>query len=272
VPAQLTHRITYALPPLAPVLALIGGRRIDGPALAVDPRAPAVVAPPLRGAGWFHASGCCVAGGYVSPHRAGRMAVDGVRYVKNEVFAIDWVRLRGGRFADGDGARNDQHAAFGAQVVAAAAGAVVAVRDGMPEGTPFRLPTTLERPGDYAGNRVVVQQGPGVWATYAHLQPGSILVREGERVAADQPLGRVGNTGNSFAPHLHFQLSDGPDLTTSNSLPFVLGRYDLAGTVAPDALLAALTNPGAAPGLAVAGPPRPETGTHPLLLAVTDFR
>ena len=122
VPARVTHRIDYALPPDAPALALIGSRRIDGPELAVDPREPVVVAPPLRGAGWFTASGCCVAGGYVAPHRAGRMAVDGARYLKNEAFAVDWVRLRGGRFAEGDGTRNEQHLAFGAEVVAAAAG------------------------------------------------------------------------------------------------------------------------------------------------------
>jgi hypothetical protein len=272
VPARVTHRIDYTLPPDAPALALIGSRRIDGPELEVDPREPVVLAPPLRGAGWFAASGCCLAGGYVAPHRSGRIAVDGARYLKNEAFAVDWVLLREGRFAEGDGGRNEQHFAFGAEVVAAGAGTVVAVRDGAPEGTPFRLPTTLQGPADFAGNKVVVQHGPGVFATYAHLQPGSIPVREGDRVAAGQPLGRVGNTGNSFAPHLHFQLSDGPDLTTATSLPFVLDRYDLAGAVALDALVAALTNPIEAPPMDVAGPNGPQTGTHPLLLAVADFR
>ena len=119
---------------------------------------------------------------------------------------------------------------------------------------------------------MVVQQGPGVFATYAHLQPGSLPVREGDRVATGQLLGRVGNTGNSFAPHLHFQLSDGPDLTTATSLPFVLDRYDLAGAVALEALAAALTDPGAAPALDAAGPAGPQAGTYPLLLAVADFR
>jgi hypothetical protein len=148
VPARVTHRIDYTLPPDARAVALIGSRRIDGPELDVDPREPVVLAPPLRGAGWFAASGCCLAGGYVAPHRSGRMAVDGLRYVKNEAFAIDWVRLREGRFAEADGGRNEQHFAFGAEVVAAGAGTVVAVRDGAPEGTPFRLPTTLQGPGD----------------------------------------------------------------------------------------------------------------------------
>jgi hypothetical protein len=272
MPGRLTHRLAYTLPPDAPGGAFIAGRRVDGPELTVDPRAPAALAPPLRGEGWFAASACCVAGGYVAPHRAGRGAVGGARLVKNETFAVDWVRLRGGRFVEGDGTRPEQHFAFGAEVVAAAAGVVVAVRDGMPEGTPFRLPADLAGPEDYPGNRVVVRQAPGVFATYAHLQPGSPAVRVGDRVAPGQPLGRVGNTGNSFAPHLHFQLSDGPDLATATSLPFVLDRYVLAGAVAPEALLAAFADPTAAPPLAAAGPPRPQAGTYPLLLTVADFR
>lgn len=93
-PARITHRIAYALRPGAPALALIGARLIDGPELAVDSREPIVLAPPLRGAGWLNASGCCIAGGYVAPHRAGRLAVDGARYVKLEAFTIDWVQLR----------------------------------------------------------------------------------------------------------------------------------------------------------------------------------
>ena len=52
----------------------------------------------------------------------------------------------------------------------------------------------------------------------------------------------------------------------------MLDRYDLAGAVALEALAAALTDPGAAPALDVAGPAGPQTGTHPLLLAVADFR
>ncbi len=41
---------------------------------------------------------------------------------------------------------------------------------------------------------------------YAHLQPGSLRVKFGDKVKAGQVLGLVGNTGNSSEPHLHFQL------------------------------------------------------------------
>ena len=86
--------------------------------------------------------------------------------------------------------------------------------------------------------------GPAVWVTYAHLQPGSIPVALGDRVTTGQLLGRLGNTGNSTGPHLHFQLADGPDVLTSNSLPFVFDRYTLAGAIDPVAAEAAMTGDG----------------------------
>ena len=101
----------------------------------------------------------------------------------------------------------------------------------------------MHRPEDIGGNQVVVQIRPDVWAMYEHLQPGSIDVRVGDRVAAGQPLGRLGNSGNSDAPHLHFQLSDGPDILTSNSLPYLFDRYTLSGKVDGDAYAAAFSDP-----------------------------
>jgi hypothetical protein len=267
-PTRLGHRITYTLPPDARALTLVDSRVIAGPELTVDPRAPLVIAPPLRGSGWFNANGCCLA---QTPHRAARLAVDGARYAKFEMFAIDWLQLQGGRLFLGDGSQNEQYFAFGAEVVSVAEGTVVAVRDGMPEETPNQPTVAVHHPDDYAGNRVVVQLQPDVWVTYAHLQPGSIAVRVGDRVTVGQLLGRLGNTGNSTAPHLHFQLSDGPDVLTSNSLPYVFDRYTLAGMVDPERLVAAFTDP-SAPPVPLMGPPAAQTGTYPLALTVQDFR
>ena len=59
------------------------------------------------------------------------------------------------------------------------------------------------------GNHVWLQwqthDGP-VEALLAHLRPGSILVRPGDRVRAGQQLGAVGNSGNSSEPHLHLHV------------------------------------------------------------------
>ena len=150
VPERLTHRITYDFAPDAQFATIIGSREIVGPELAVDPFAPVVIAPPLRGSGWINANGCCDA----SDHRSIRLAVDGARIVKPETFAIDWMRIEDGRLYTGDGTRNEDYFAFGAEVLAVADGTVVFVRDGMAEDTPNEPPTTLHQPMDYGGNEV----------------------------------------------------------------------------------------------------------------------
>jgi len=261
VPRSLTHRIAYQLDPQTPEInqALIGSLSIEGPELVVDRRGPIVIAPPLSGDGWLNGNGCCE----MTIHRTIRLAAGGSRYTKPEAFAIDWVQVQGNRFFSGDGTSNEQHYAYGAEVRSVADGEVVFVRDGMPEETPFQPPANVKRPLDFAGNQVVVRIRPGVFATYVHLQPGSIEVGVGAQVRTGQRLGRLGNSGNSTAPHLHFGLSDGPDILTSNSLPFVIDRYRFVGVVSPD------SEP---TDIHIIPAPRRERVTHPLVNSVTDFR
>jgi murein DD-endopeptidase MepM/ murein hydrolase activator NlpD len=70
------------------------------------------------------------------------------------------------------------------------------------------------------GNHVILDLGDGVYAMYAHLGHGSLLVRPGDRVRAGQEMARCGNSGNSSEPHVHFQLMDGPDPDSARGIPF----------------------------------------------------
>ena len=261
VPKWLSHRITYDLPPDAHALALIGSREIAGPELVVDLRPPVVIAPPLRGSGWLSVQGCCTPNG----HRSLRYAINGERIIKAEMFAIDWVQLRDGFPFTGDGSRNEQYPYFGTDVLAAADGTVVFVRDDMPEEIPGPDPLHVKEPIDYAGNQVVVQIRPDVWAVYAHLQTGSVNVRVGEQVTTGQVLARLGNSGNTNAPHLHFVLTDHPNFVIARSVPFVLNHYTLAGFVTPEAYRAEVLP------IPISGSPQRQRHTHPLVLTVADF-
>lgn len=72
------------------------------------------------------------------------------------------------------------------------------------------------------------EEQPGdVLAGFAHLVPGSVSVVAGGRVASGDVIGRVGHTGNSTAPHLHFQLMDSPDLMTARGIPCAFRGYDV---------------------------------------------
>ncbi|WP_097933231.1 MULTISPECIES: M23 family metallopeptidase [Streptomyces] len=70
------------------------------------------------------------------------------------------------------------------------------------------------------GNHVILDLGEGTFAVYAHVQRGSLRVKAGDTVRAGQRLGRVGNSGNTTEPHLHFHLMDGPDVDNARGVPF----------------------------------------------------
>lgn len=78
-----------------------------------------------------------------------------------------------------------------------------------------------------AGNYIVIKCANGVCAAFAHLQKGSIAVAVGQSVKKGDILGKVGHSGNSTAPHLHFQLMDSSDLLSAKGIPCAFEQYDL---------------------------------------------
>ena len=56
------------------------------------------------------------------------------------------------------------------------------------------------------GYMVLINHGDGYKTRYAHMLSGSICVSVGDYVYAGQQIGRVGSTGNSTGPHLHFEV------------------------------------------------------------------
>ena len=60
------------------------------------------------------------------------------------------------------------------------------------------------------GNYVIIAHYNGLYTLYAHGQAGSICVSEGQEVKKGQQIMRVGSTGNSTAPHLHFEVRKSP--------------------------------------------------------------
>ena len=70
-----------------------------------------------------------------------------------------------------------------------------------------------------AGNYIIINHSNDEYSFYAHLIPGSITVKPNDRVTQGQVIGKLGNSGNSDAPHLHFQLMQGPDFLSARGLP-----------------------------------------------------
>jgi hypothetical protein len=261
LPRALTQIVGWQLPADAPALALLGGKttgRTTGPTLPVSRIQPEVVAPPLPGGGWLSLNGCC----QPNAHRSLRVPVDGTHEVKPEMFAVDWVQLQNGTYFTGDGSTNGDYPYIGADELAVANGTVVKTRDGMPNETPNEPPQYVKTADDYIGNSVVIKIRPNRYAVYGHMLAGSITVKVGDRVKTGDIVGKLGNSGNSTAAHLHFVVIDSPDFVTATSIPFVIKRWTLEGS-------AMIPHDG--PPITVQGPSTPQTRTHPLYLSVADF-
>jgi murein DD-endopeptidase MepM/ murein hydrolase activator NlpD len=108
------------------------------------------------------------------------------------------------------------------------------IQDGKPETTPNQsmVPETKE---DYGGNHVILKIAPNVFALYVHLHTGSVAVKVGDMVKAGAPLAKIGNTGPSLGPHLHFGLSDKPNFFSGRALPFVFDSFAMVGVIDFDA-------------------------------------
>ena len=210
---------------------------LDGPAadtlsnyrVTVDSRTPPVIRSPLADGPWVAVNGP----GNKSGHRRTVIPLEGVGRVAQR-FATDWIKLGADGLAfKGDSTKNENWYGYGTPLRAVASGTVVAIKDGIIENVPFSpkmaVPITLETVG---GNHVILDLGNGNYAFYAHMIPGSQTVKLGDKVSAGQVIGRLGNSGNSTAPHLHFHMGDTPSPLGAEGVPFVVDEYWDLGIVA----------------------------------------
>ncbi len=126
-------------------------------------------------------------------------------------YALDIVKLnRGGLRARGLYPKQlPRYAVFGSPVVSPVDGVVLKAVDGHADLAPPERDTV-----NRAGNHVVIQpQDSNCYLLLAHLQQGSVCIRQGENVRAGDLVGRVGNSGNTTEPHLHIHCAtlDGED-------------------------------------------------------------
>lgn len=92
----------------------------------------------------------------------------------------------------------------GVPVLAAAAGKVVAARDGIEDGLWLAgRKDEVVRARRQCGNRVAIDHGDGWVSDYCHMRQGSVRVKVGDTVQAGQPLGLVGVSGMTDFPHAH---------------------------------------------------------------------
>jgi hypothetical protein len=195
-----------------------------------------VVEFPLRGEGWVAVN---------SP--GDRIPSHGVDML-GQRYAYDFLRVDGRRRLHDHpgsslrtwlaGRRTSDYYAWGSTIHAPFDGEVVRAVDGVTErgwihplpeiaavvwtGITFRpekLPAVL-------GNHVIARSG-GLFAAFVHIATGTVAVTAGQRIRTGDVIGRVGHTGNSTAPHLHFQLMDSDDPMVANGIPCAFRAYEV---------------------------------------------
>ena len=91
---------------------------------------------------------------------------------------------------------------WGADIVASADGEVYSLNDGYAD-------SPLYTAGDFfSANTVCIKHAGGEYTVYGHLKNGSVCVKKGQKVKAGDVIGRGGNSGSSWVPHMHWAMYD----------------------------------------------------------------
>lgn len=179
---------------------------------------------PLRSGPWIVVNGLSRSAG----HRATALQMHGAPHWAQR-FAADFMKLDDAGCAlpaDASFAENTRYFGYGSEVLAVADARVARVLEGVPENVPGAdsraVPITVDT---VTGNAVWLDLGENRFAFYAHLQPGSIRVREGDVVRRGDVIGSLGNSGNSTAPHLHFHVARGLGGLDTEGVPYTFERF-----------------------------------------------
>jgi hypothetical protein len=228
IPQKLEHRITAT--PIGKSFYK-GTDTVTAAPLAVSKAKPIRIRPPLEGPGWVDLTGCCTG---VPNHRHALFASEGRLFASQE-FAIDFMRFNSeDRLFAGSPSQASNYFGYGAPVLAVADATVVAVSDHLQDQVPLDPKPVAANEAD--GNFIMLNLGGGHYANYAHLAPGSITVKVGQKVTAGEQMALVGNTGQTGVPHLHFHVMDRPLLAEANGLPYEFRSFKVEGVADVDSI------------------------------------
>ena len=200
---------------------------------------PIIVEFPLRGE-WLSPN---TPGTKVPSHGTNQL---GTRYAYDFI-KVDWNRMGTPAYRVGvmqylfSGVKLSDYYCWGQEVYSPCDGIVVVAEDGYAENEKTNLLADMSNAyknahyfdpekddiQSVAGNYVIIKYSENVYAALCHLQTGSVQVSVGQMIKKGEVIGRVGHSGNSFAPHLHFQLMDSGDITVANGVPCAFEQYEI---------------------------------------------
>lgn len=140
-------------------------------------------------------------------------------YSHQHVWACDLLVMdrNGMQSVPQESRENADYHAWGRQVFAPISGLVRRARNQFEDGPP-QVGSNSGTPA----NDVYIDSGHGVGVSLVHLQKDSVRVKVGQQVRRSTPIGLVGNSGQSLAPHLHIAVYQSG--SASRTLPLALAN------------------------------------------------
>jgi murein DD-endopeptidase MepM/ murein hydrolase activator NlpD len=108
-------------------------------------------------------------------------------------------------------------------------GKVVAATNNIPDnefdGKRINSPKIPSNTDPNLGNYVLIDHGNGEFSVFPHMMPGSVAVNAGDLVHQGDKIGRVGFSGDSLFPHVHYSLLTGQEISRSEGIPAYFTRF-----------------------------------------------
>ena len=220
VPSKIFHRISYKLRDRHGKFQVTSSdlSLVDFPELT-DMK----IGLPFDKGKWFYIA---------NAHRDARLITEGKSSFPQR-YAIDWAAVtEENKFEINTLKKLKSFYTYQQNLLAVKDGTVVFVKDSIPDNDPFknRLAIKITRES-VGGNYVVLDIGNDIYAFYGHLVPRSIRVQKGDKVKQGDILGKLGNSGNSNGPHLHFHLETKSKYPLGGEgVPYVFENYNQIAT------------------------------------------
>ncbi|ELR71167.1 hypothetical protein C900_02971 [Fulvivirga imtechensis AK7] len=217
---QLVHQVEFE----SVVNEHITYHKIQGGNLTFTEQTQLVLGAPLRDGPWV----AIYEPSWTRGHRRVVYTVDGQMRIPGR-FAIDFIKVdHQGKYARDDDNLISNWFGYAADVLAVSDGVVVSARDDFNESN-MLSEHPLYSSEQATGNYIAIDIGNGNFVFYEHLKPGSIKVKQGQKVEKGDVIGALGFTGQSTGPHLHFHVANRNSPLGAEGIPFVFEHFKVLG-------------------------------------------
>jgi len=127
---------------------------------------------------------------------------------QNQLYAYDFRTETTGKET-----KLEDYEVFGKEILAPGDGIIIQVIDGSIDVLPGERDRSVG-----VGNAIIIDHQNGEYSLLCHFKHNSIKVKVGNQVKQGEVIGLCGNTGNTFQPHIHFNLQDGPLMHKAKAL------------------------------------------------------